>query len=493
MPDDILEEAAREQPEGQNDEEESFAELFESYSEGMNEDVRVGDKVRGAIISIGRDSVFVDTGTRTDGFVDKTELLDEEGQFTFEEGDILELYAVAVTGTEIRLSKAISGIGGAELLRDAFENDIPVEGRVKAVIKGGFQVDVLQRRAFCPISQMDLRYVETPEEYMDQAYEFLITEFDEEGRNIVLSRRKLLDRALEKVRESFYADLAVGDLMEGRVTKLMPFGAFVELTPGVEGMIHISELGWSRVENPDEVLHVGESVRVKVIGIEPSEKSDQLKIALSIKQTLEDPWETVGQRYHEGDAVTGKVTQCLDFGAFVEVEPGIEGLVHISEMSYTRRILRPEDVVSPGEQVQVMIKEIDETKRRISLSLREVEGDPWAGVEEQYRVGQFVNGTVEKQEKFGVFVSLEPGVTGLLPKSALREASKPGMIEKMRPGDPITVVVQRVSAGERKITLGPGDEGDAGDWRSFSPDKGPAVSSLGEKLMEALESKKKKS
>ncbi|MBW2203745.1 MAG: S1 RNA-binding domain-containing protein, partial [Deltaproteobacteria bacterium] len=205
MSDDVFEEAARENPEDQTDEEESFAELFESYAEGMNEDVRVGDKVRGAIISIGRDSVFVDTGTRTDGFVDKTELLDEEGQFTFEEGDILELYAVAVTGTEIRLSKAISGIGGGELLRDAFENAIPVEGRVKAVIKGGFQVEVAQRRAFCPISQMDLRYVETPEEYMDQAYEFLITEFDEESRNIVLSRRKLLDRALEKVRESFYA------------------------------------------------------------------------------------------------------------------------------------------------------------------------------------------------------------------------------------------------------------------------------------------------
>ena len=491
MSDDVLEKSAQEQIEEQTDEEESFAELFESYAEGMNEDVRVGDKVKGAIISIGRDSVFVDTGTRTDGFVEKTELLDEEGQFTFKEGDILELYAVAVTGTEIRLSKAITGIGGAELLRDAFENAIPVEGRVKAVIKGGFQIEVAQRRAFCPISQIDLRYVETPEEYMDQAYEFLITEFDEDGRNIVLSRRKLLNRALEKVRESFYAGLTVGNLMEGRVTKLMPFGAFVELTPGVEGMIHISELGWSRVENPDEVLHVGESVRVKVIGMEPSEKSDQLKIGLSIKQTLEDPWETVGQRYHEGDTVRGKVTRCLDFGAFVEVEPGIEGLVHISEMSYTRRILRPEDVVSPGEQVQVMIKEIDETKRRISLSLKEVEGDPWAGVEEEYRVGQSVKGTVEKQEKFGVFVSLEPGVTGLLPKSAMRESSKQGVIEKMRPGDPITVVIQRISAEERKITLGPGDEEDAGDWRSFSSGKGAAVSSLGEKLMEALQSKKK--
>ena len=492
MPEDVLEEASQENIEGETDEEESFAELFESYTKGMNEDIRVGDKVKGAIISVGKDSVFVDTGTRTDGFVEKTELLDEGGQFTFKEGDMLELYAVAVTGTEIRLSKAIAGIGGAELLRDAFENAIPVEGRVKAVIKGGFQVEVVQRRAFCPISQMDLRYVENPEEYLDQVYEFLITEFDEDGRNIVVSRRKLLNRAVEKARQAFYAELTMDDLIEGRVTKLMPFGAFVELASGVEGMIHISELGWSRVENPDEVLHVGESVQVKVIGIEPSEKSDQLKIALSIKQTLEDPWETVDQRYHEGDAVRGKVTRCLDFGAFVEVEPGIEGLVHISEISYTRRISRPEDVVSPGDRVQVMIKEMDKTKRRISLSIRDVEGDPWAGVEERYRVGQSVKGTVEKQEKFGVFVSLEPGVTGLLPKSAMREASKPGGVEKMRPGDHITVVIQRISVGERKITVGPGDEGDEGDWRSFSSDKGAAVSSLGEKLMEALQSKKKK-
>jgi len=492
MPEDVLEEASQENIEGETDEEESFAELFESYTKGMNEDIRVGDKVKGAIISVGKDSVFVDTGTRTDGFVEKTELLDEGGQFTFKEGDMLELYAVAVTGTEIRLSKAIAGIGGAELLRDAFENAIPVEGRVKAVIKGGFQVEVVQRRAFCPISQMDLRYVENPEEYLDQVYEFLITEFDEDGRNIVVSRRKLLNRAVEKARQAFYAELTMDDLIEGRVTKLMPFGAFVELAPGVEGMIHISELGWSRVENPDEVLHVGESVQVKVIGIEPSEKSDQLKIALSIKQTLEDPWETVDQRYHEGDAVRGKVTRCLDFGAFVEIEPGIEGLVHISEISYTRRISRPEDVVSPGDRVQVLIKEMDKTKRRISLSIRDVEGDPWAGVEERYRVGQSVKGTVEKQENFGVFVSLEPGVTALLPKSTLREVSKPGGIEKMRPGDHITVVIQRISAGERKITVGPGDEGDEGDWRSFSSDKGAAVSSLGEKLMEALQSKKKK-
>ncbi|MBL7174024.1 MAG: S1 RNA-binding domain-containing protein, partial [Desulfobacteraceae bacterium] len=189
MSDDVFEETAQEEPEGQTDEEESFAELFEAYAEGMNEDIRVGDKVTGVIISIGRDSVFVDTGTRIDGYVEKSELLDEEGQFPFKEGDVLELYAVIVSGTEIRLSKAIAGIGGAELLRDAFENAIPVEGRVKAQIKGGFQVEVVQRRAFCPISQIDLRYVENPEEYLDQTYEFLITEFDEDDRNIVVSRR----------------------------------------------------------------------------------------------------------------------------------------------------------------------------------------------------------------------------------------------------------------------------------------------------------------
>ncbi len=492
MSDVVLEEEALENQGEHPDGEESFAELFESYAEGMNEDIRVGDKVKGAIISIGKDSVFVDTGTRIDGFVDKAELLNEEGRFPFKEGDMLELYAVSVTGTEIRLSRAISGIGGAELLRDAFENGIPVEGRVKALNKGGFQVEVAQRRAFCPINQMDLKYVENPEEYVNQTYEFLITEFDEDGRNIVLSRRKLLNQAVEKARISFYADLKVGDVIEGRVTKLMPFGAFVELAPGVEGMIHISELGWSRVEKPEEVLHAGEPVRVKVIGIEPGNKPDRLKVSLSIKQTIGDPWETVDQRYHEGDLVPGKVTRCLDFGAFVEIEPGIEGLVHVSEMSYTRRISSPEDVVSPGDRVQVIIKEMDKANRRISLSIRDVEGDPWEGVEERFRVGQSVKGTVEKREKFGIFVSLEPGVTGLLPKSALREASNAGVIEKMRPGDPITVVIQRISAGEKKISFSPGDERDAEDWRSFASGKGAAVSSLGEKLMEALQSKKKK-
>jgi len=473
-------------------EEESFAGMFEAYSAGMNEDIRVGDKINGEIISIGRDSVFVDTGTRIDGFVEKQELLDENGEISCEVGDLIELYAVSVTGTEIRLSKAVSGIGGIDLLMDAFEGEIPVEGKVKSLNKGGFEVEVVQRRAFCPISQIDLRYVEKPEEYVGETFQFLIAEFDEEGRNIVLSRRKLLDRELEKERKAFLEGLSVGAEIEGEVTQLMPYGAFVELGPGVEGMVHISELGWSRVENPDEILKTGDKVLVKVLGLEPGKKPNQLKIALSIKQTLEDPWETVGQKYQAGDSVRGKVTRCAGFGAFVELIPGVEGLVHISEMSYLRRILKPEDVVTPGEAVQVVIKEVDESKRRISLSLRDVIGDPWDSVTEKYRVGQSIKGKVEKLEKFGLFIALEPGITALLPKSKFKEYARSGDLEKSRPGDELAVVIENINADERRITLGPGDKENVDDWRPFAQDKGGAMGSLGEKFQKALQTKNKK-
>ena len=478
--------------EEESEEEESFAGMFEAYSAGMKEDIRVGDRIRGEIISIGKDSVFVDTGTRIDGFVEKQELLDENGEMSWKVGDIVDLYAVAVTGTEIRLSKAVAGIGGMDLLMDAFEEEIPVEGNVKSLVKGGFEVEVLQRRAFCPISQMDLRYVEKPEEYVGQTFQFLITELDEEGRNLVLSRRKLLSREQEKGRKAFYEGLSVGLELEGKVSQLMPYGAFIELSPGVEGMAHISELGWSRVEKPEDILHIGDKVMVKVIGLEPGAKPNQIKISLSIKQTMGDPWESVGQKYRVGDSVQGTVTRCAGFGAFVELMPGVEGLVHISEMSYLRRVSKPEEVVSPGDSVQVVVKEVDEAKRRISLSLKDVAGDPWHGVQERYRVGQVIKGKVEKREKFGLFISLEPGITALLPKSKFKESAASGEIDKLRPGDFVAVAIEQINAGERKISVGPGDKENVDDWRSFTPDKGASMSSLGEKLNQALHKKNKK-
>jgi small subunit ribosomal protein S1 len=470
-------------------EEESFADLFESYSAGMNEDAQIGDKIRGEIISIGQDTVFVDTGTKIDGVVDKAELLDENLELPYKVGEILELYVVSRSGNEIRLSKALSGAGGLHVIGEAFESAVPVEGKVKGTCKGGFNVEILQKRAFCPISQIDLKYVEKPDEYVGETYSFLITQLEENGRNIVVSRRKLLQREQEKARAEFLKDLATGAQLEGRVTKLMPYGAFVELQPGVEGMVHLSELGWSRVEKAEEALNTGEFVTVEVIGIEPGKKPGQVKIALSIKQLTEDPWNNVQDEFRAGDKTRGRVTRCVKFGAFVEIAPGIEGLVHISEMSYRQRVLKAEDVVTAGETVEVMIKEIDVERRRISLSMKDAEGDPWVDIRDRINVGQSVDGTIEKREKFGYFVQLEPGITGLLPKSKINNSDNPGAIEKLKEGDRIMLVVEEIRPEERRITLRPGDSAGEDDWQSYTKAEEKPIGSLGEKLQQALKAR----
>jgi small subunit ribosomal protein S1 len=270
--------------------EESFADLFESYSSGMNENIQVGDQIRGKVISIGTNTVFVDTGTKVDGVVEKAELLDEEGQLDFAEGDALDLYVVAADESEIRLSKAISGIGGLTMLQDAWEQRIPVEGKVVSVIKGGFQVEMIKRRAFCPISQMDLTYVEDPEPYVGKTFPFLIKRFEERGRNIVVSRRDILQKEQDASREAFMAELDEEKVYEGTVVRIMPFGAFVSLAPGVEGLVHISELSWSRLDTPDQAVSVGDRLQVKLLGVKAGEKPGAQKISLSVKQALGDPW-----------------------------------------------------------------------------------------------------------------------------------------------------------------------------------------------------------
>lgn len=469
--------------------EERFADLLEAFDSKIGDDIRVGDKIKGAIIAIGQDAVFVDTGTKNDGIVEKDELVDEDGQLGCKVGDLLELYVVSNNGQEIRLSKALSGIGGVELLRDAYEQNVPVEGKVKAPCKGGFQVEVLKRRAFCPISQMDLRYVENFDDYVGGTYQFLITQFEEDGRNIVVSRRRLLEQEQEKAHAAFLEKLQEGDVLEGQVTKLMPYGAFVELIPGIEGMIHLSELSWSRVEKADEVLNPHDPVTVKVISISSGGKPGLPKIALSIKQVTDDPWETVSEQFQPGQEVKGTVKRCVKFGVFAEIAPGIEGLVHISEMSYRKRIVKPEDVVKPGQVVGVMIKDIDQEARRISLSMKDVEGDPWLDVAERYHVGQSLRGRIEKREGFGIFVSLEPGVTGLLPRSHLEKSPEAQAMAKLREGDTIPVVVHDINPAQRKITLAPGTGGEETDWRAFT-DHGKAMGSLGAKLKKAIDAQK---
>jgi len=476
--------------ENSEEKEQSFAALLEAYSPGADADMGVGDKISGKIVSIGRDSVFVDTGTKIDGVVDKSELLDENGEITLTEGDMLELYVVALSDEEIKLSKALSGIGGLNMLKEAYEKAAPVEGRISETCKGGVRVDVLQRKAFCPVSQIDINYVENPSDYVGQTFNFLITTFEENGRNIVLSRRALLAREQEKARKEFYQTLNIGTTMDGTVTRIMPYGAFVQLSLGVEGMVHISEMNWSKSAKPESLVNVADTVRVKVIGMEPDQKPGLLKISLSMKQLTDDPWNSAGEQFHEGDKIQGTVTRCANFGAFVEVAPGIEGLVHISEMSYEKRVLKPEDVVTSGETVSVMIKEVDLEKRRLALSIRDAEGDPWIDIAEKYTIGQAVRGILEKKEKFGYFINLEPGITGLLPKSYLNKADKPAELEKLKEGDAIAIIIEAIKQGERKITLTPADMATEQNWQSFSDNSDTSLGALGEKLQRALDKKK---
>jgi small subunit ribosomal protein S1 len=472
--------------------EENFAELLEAFSPGARSEVRIGDRVKGRVISIGKDTVFVDSGMKIDAVVDRSELLDGDQNLTCAEGDELELYVTAVGENEIRLSRAISGIGGAQILREAHQKSAPVEGKVRETCKGGYHIEILQRRAFCPISQIDIFPVPDPAAHVGATYQFLITRLEDKGRNIVVSRRALLSRELEAARKQFLETLNTGDVLDGRVTRIMPFGAFVELSPGVEGMVHISEMSWSKTATPEEILKPGDRIRVKVLGIDPNGGKGQPRIGLSIKQLEEDPWLSVEDKFKEGDVVRGKVTRCMNFGAFVEIAPGIEGMVHISELSYTRRVHKTEEIVNPGDAVNVVVKAVDTEKKRISLSLRDAEGDPWAEVLERFAVGQRVDGVLEKKEKFGYFIRLAPGITGLLPMGSIRRSSGAADIEKTREGETISVAVEEINLQRRRISLAPASSEDEGDWQRFSPSsRGSSLGSLAEKLQSAMSSQRK--
>jgi len=470
-----------------NSEEENFADLFESYMTEQ-ENINVGDKIRAEIIAVGDKNIFIHIGAKTDGIVDKAELLDDQNALTVKVGDFIDLYVVSVKEGEIRLSRSISGAGGERLLQDAFRNRIPVEGKVTESCKGGFRVSIMKKIAFCPISQMDTKYVENPDEYVGATFDFLISKFEEKGRNIVVSRRELLKEQQEAAKKEFFKTAASGDIVDALVTTIKPYGVFVELVPGLEGLIHISELAWSRVGHPDEVASVNDRITAKILEIDP----EKGKISLSARQAAADPWDTVQERFKSGDKTSGKVTRCADFGAFVEIAPGIEGLVHISEMSYLKRVVRAEDVVSPGDTIPVTIKDVDPIHRRISLSMKDAEGDPWMGIEKKYAKGQVCSGTIEKKEAFGYFVTLEPGVVGLLPKSKINSAPNAAEIDRLKANDAITVKVEETDPGSRKITLGV--EGGGDDWKKFAPaNEGPAagaMGNLGEKLRSALGSKK---
>ncbi len=469
------------------DHEKSFAELFEASEMNLGAEIKVGDRVKGRIITIGKDMVYVDTGTKTDGVIDKLELFDKDGNFPFKEGDIVELFVVSRQQNEIRLGRSAGGAGGLEQLQQAMEANVPVEGKVKETCKGGFRVRVMDQIAFCPLSQIDIHQVEDPESMVGETFHFLITRLEERGRNIVVSRRALQEQEQAQSLETFTSETKPGDVLQGTVTRVVPFGAFVEVAPGLEGLVHISELSWSRTASPEDIVTPGDKVTVKFLNLEDQGKG-RVRMGLSMKQAQADPWDEASKRFKAGDKLTGTVTRIAPFGAFVEIAPGIEGLVHISEMSYVQRVHKPGDLVAEGDKIPVMIKDMDLQKRRIGLSMRDAEGDPWQTVPDKYQKGKVVQGVVEKRESFGVFIRLEPGVVGLLPASRVDRTQ--GMsLDKFKPGDTLQVVVDTVDLEKRRISLAPAEAVQSEEWKSYAPQE-EKLGTLGEQLREALQQKK---
>lgn len=453
-------------------EEMDFAALFEAHS-GINMQIRNGDKVSGKIISIGKDSIFVDLGGRQDGLIDVKDFMDADGQLTVKVGDTVEAFATGSDSDGIRLRKHLGGRSHHEVdsaVLEAWNSKIPVEGKVTGERKGGYSVEIGKTGAFCPYSQIDRHGAgKQSADYVGQTFTFLITEYSEEGRNVVLSRRRLLEAEEEAARAKLLANLKEGDILEGKVSSIMPYGAFVDLG-GLEGMVHVSEVSYDRTAKPGDLLAVGQRVKVKVLSFEEGSDGRRPRIALSIKQAADDPWAAMADdpQFAAGTTRKGRVTRLADFGAFIQLAPGIEGLAHISQLGADHRLDSPAEVLSSGQEVEVTILDVDPARRRIALCIGQPKNSaaatPGLTAEEEKAAqdaliaGQTIEGEVEKQVPFGLFVKLPNGQTGLLHISQLplnageRHLQERQMFRQFPLHSKIAVVVKEANGDRLSLT-----------------------------------------
>ncbi len=461
-----MEDVAGEPPEATTEE---FAAMFEqggAMPEQRN--YSSGDRVGGEVVEIGDHYLFVELDAQNTGIVKRREFEDDDGELQLEIGDSHEFYVTEVTDDEVYLGEQMSGDQGSyDAIREAYEGGVPVEGTVTGTNKGGFEVEVHGVDAFCPISEIELGFTEEKDVHVGATHRFRVTEFEEGGDTIVLSRAALLrEEQAEKAKEAL-DNLEAGEVVEGIVTRTTGFGAFVDLG-GVEGLIHISELSHRSFDRPSDVVDEGERVEVEIEEIERPEGADpdptDARISLSRKATESDPWAVVNEQFAVGEQVEGRVVRNAPFGAFVEIAPGVEGLVHVSEMSWTEHVKTPDDVVEPGEKVLVQIQDIDIARQRVSLSMREAEGDPWDQVRDDYQTGAIVEGTVENIEDFGVFVQLPTGITALMPRSEMSLPSGATPFRVYNEGEAVEARVMNIDEAERKMALTPldGEEADEG-------------------------------
>jgi small subunit ribosomal protein S1 len=433
---------------------------FESLMEESLKAPRPGDVLIGRVLLITRDSVIIDINYKCEGQVPLAEFLDHEGHPTVREGDEVDVY---FEGTETENGTVMLSHAKAEKFKvwreldKAFQAETPVEGVVLGKVKGGLKVDI-GVPAFLPGSHVDIRPARNLDRYVGQRGRFQILKFNRARGNVVVSRRSVLERERASLKEQTLKVLEEGVILEGTVKNITDYGAFIDLG-GIDGLLHITDMAWGRLQHPSEVLKVGDKVKVVVLKYD----AERERVSLGMKQIMPDPWTKVAEEYPPGTRIKGKVVSVTDYGAFVEIEKGVEGLIHVSEMSWSKRAVHPSKVVNPGDLVEVQVLGVDEANRRISLGLKQTEANPWEELGQKHPIGSQVKGKVKSITDFGVFVEIEPGIDGLVHISDLSWTKKirhPS--EVVKKGDELEATVlgidvenERVSLGVKQLTADP--------------------------------------
>ena len=467
------------------DETEDFAALFEASIKAKR--LKEGQTVEGTIVAIGPEVAFVDVGGKGEATIEIDELKDEDGDVEVSVGDRVRAMVVSTAGG-LQLSRRLArGAATDRQLEDAFRAGLPVEGRVEKEVKGGFDVRIGRARAFCPFSQIDLHRSE-PASHIGQVYTFRIAEYAEGGRNLVVSRRALLEAEQQAAAAEVRQSIVPGAVLTGRVASVREFGAFVDLGGAIQGLLHISEMGWSHVTDPSAIVKPGDAITVKVLRVD----EDGKKISLGLKQLMADPWSTVSGKYQVGQVLNGRVTRVTDFGAFVELEPGVEALAHASTFAPTGRSDDWSRQAAGGTTAAFEILTIDLEKKRIGVAMLP-EGSARAGGASRADIapGVRLTGKVERHEKFGVFVFLAPGRTGLIPMSETGIPKEADVQRAFPVGADMEVVVLEIDADGRRIRLSAKavqDAREADEVRDYAEraDPGRSFGSLADKLKGAL-------
>ncbi|MDD2998540.1 MAG: (d)CMP kinase [Candidatus Riflebacteria bacterium] len=424
-----------------------------TMEEALNGEFRTisrGAIVTGTVIEKNQTGIYVDLGYKSDGIVPIDEFDGEESKYNV--GDEIRVYVKKIDdghGQLILSYRRAKELGSWDELDEAFSNKTPVEATIKERIKGGYNVSVMGVRAFLPQSQ--LSHGKNAKESIGKTFPMVVTEFDRRRKNVVVSERAVLDKVRDKRKNEIFDKYKTDDVIKGVVSRIVEYGAFIDLGDGVEGLIHRNDLSWSVISNPREVVQPGEEIEARILKMD----TEKGKISLGLKQKKDNPWETVDTRYKVGQKYHGKVKNLMDFGAFVELEEGVEGLVHISDLSWARNIKHPSEVVKSGDELDIVVKEIDKEKKRISLSYKEVLPHPWDQVTSTYKIGDVVTGKVNNMTDFGAFIEIQQGIEGLLHVSDMdwvKKVNHPKEI--LEKGQEVKVKILNIDSANHRLSLG---------------------------------------